>query len=128
MWTAERGPIRGIQVQGNDAAARALEPWLASVKEQGVATLSLATTRASDHAAFDAVGLPAFDLIQDSSDFAATRHSSADTYDRLQRPILVRNAALVASFVLLPRQPRRADAAKAVAAAGPEGGGPVVAR
>ena len=108
-----RGPIRGIQIQGNDAAARALEPWLAAVREQGVATLSLATTRTSDHAAFDAVGLPAFDVIQDSPDLAATRHSSADTYDRLVRADLVRNAALVASFVyylgnrdgLMPRKP-----------------------
>ena len=108
-----RGPIRGIQVQGNDAAARALEPWLAAVREQGVATLSLATTRTSDHAAFDAVGLPAFDVIQDSPDFAAMRHSSADTYDRLARADLVRNAALVASLVhylgnrdgLMPRKP-----------------------
>jgi hypothetical protein len=108
-----RGPIRGIQVQGNDAAARALEPWLAAVRELGVTTLSLATTRTSDHAAFDAVGLPAFDVIQDSPDFAATRHSSADTYDRLARADLVRNAALVASLVYyvanrdepMPRKP-----------------------
>ena len=116
-----RGPIRGIQVQGNDAAARALEPWLAAVKEQGVATLSLATTRTSDHAAFDAVGLPAFDVIQDSPDFEATRHSSADTYDRLARADLVRNAALVASLVhylgnrdgLMPRKPLPPPDAKA---------------
>jgi Zn-dependent M28 family amino/carboxypeptidase len=108
-----RGPIRGIQVQGNDAAARALEPWLAAVRQNGVTTLSLAATRSSDHAAFDAVGLPALDVIQDSPDSAVTRHSSADTYDHLARADLVRNAALIASFVyyvanrdeLLPRKP-----------------------
>ena len=108
-----RGPIRGIQVQGNDAAARALEPWLQAVKAHGVATVSLATSRGSDHAAFDAVGLPAFDVIQDPLDVETTRHSSADTYDRLRRPDLVGNAAIVASLVyelanrdeLMPRKP-----------------------
>ena len=108
-----RGPIRGIQVQGNDAAARALEPWLQAVKARGVATVSLATSRGSDHAAFDAVGLPAFDVIQDPLDVETTRHSSADTYDRLRRPDLVGNAAIVASLVyelanrdeLMPRKP-----------------------
>ena len=107
------GPIRGLQVQGNEAAARALAPWVAAVKELGVSSPSLATTRNSDHAAFDAVGLPAFDVIQDPLDSESTRHSSADTYDRLARPGLVRNAALVASLVYylanrdekMPRKP-----------------------
>ena len=107
------GPIRGLQVQGNEAAARALAPWVAAMKERGVSPPSLATTRNSDHAAFDGVGLPAFDLIQDPLDSESTRHSSADTYDRLARPDLVRNAALVASLVyhlanrdaMMPRKP-----------------------
>lgn len=94
-----RGPIRGLQVQGNEPAARALEPWLATVKEHGVAILSLATTRTSDHAAFDAVGLPALDIIQEAVEPHTARHSSADTYDRLAREDLVGNAAKVASLL-----------------------------
>lgn len=108
-----RGPIRGLQVQGNEPAARALEPWHAAVKEHGVTTLSLATTRTSDHAPFDAVGLPAFDVIQEALDPENARHSSADTYDRLVRRDLVANAAIVASLLhylanhdaLMPRKP-----------------------
>jgi hypothetical protein len=108
-----RGPIRGVQVQGDEAAARALEPWLAAVKERGVSTLSLTTSRTSDHAAFDAVGLPALDVIQEPVDPDTTRHSSADTYDRLVRRDLVDNAVIVASLVsylanrdeLMPRKP-----------------------
>jgi hypothetical protein len=105
-----RGAVRGVQVQGNEAAARAIEPWRSAVS---VETVSLEGTRTSDHAAFDAVGLPAFDVIQERVDAEAARHASTDTYDRLVRADLVRNAALVASLVyylangdeLMPRKP-----------------------
>jgi Zn-dependent M28 family amino/carboxypeptidase len=108
-----RGALRGIRVQGNEGAARALEPWLAAVKERGVSTVSPAATSNSDHAAFDAVGLPAFDVVQEAVDAASPRHSSADTFDRLVRDDLVNNAALVASLIyyvanheaLMPRKP-----------------------
>jgi carboxypeptidase Q len=108
-----RGAIRGIEVQGNEAAARTLEPWLAALSQRGMTTLSLATSKAGDHAAFDAVGLPAFDLIQEPLDLETTKHSSADTFDRLGRADLVRNASIVASLLyyladrdeLMPRKP-----------------------
>jgi hypothetical protein len=108
-----RGALRGIQVQGNEAAARALDPWLAAVRERGVSTLSVATTRNSDHAAFDGVGLPALDVVQEQAAPESMRHSSADTFVRLVRADLVNNAALVASLVyyvanldaLMPRKP-----------------------
>ena len=108
-----RGPIRGLQVQGNERAAGALEPWRTAMSEHGVATVSLASTRTSDHAPFDAVGLPAFDILQEAVDPVTTRHSSADTYDRLVRGDLVGNAAIVASLLhylanvdeLMPRKP-----------------------
>ena len=107
------GAIRAVQVQGNDGARAALQGWLESVKDFGVTAVGLETTSASDHAAFDAVGLPALDLIQEAGEYATVRHTSADTFDRLQRPALVRNAAVVASLVyylatrddLLPRKP-----------------------
>ena len=116
-----RGALRGIQVQGNEAAARVLDPWLAAVRERGVSTLSVATTRNSDHAAFDAVGLPALDVLQEPVDPESMRHSSADTFDRLVRADLVNNAALVASLVyyvanhdiLMPRKPLPPPNAKA---------------
>jgi Zn-dependent M28 family amino/carboxypeptidase len=106
------GAIRGVQLQGNAAAGPALGDWMAALRSYGVTTLSQSVTRTSDHAPFDAVGLPALHFIQEPLDEAA-RHSNTDTVDRLQRADLVRNAAVAASLVYylanrdepLPRKP-----------------------
>ena len=64
--------------------------------------------------AFDAVGLPGFQFIQDPVEYSTrTHHSNVDTYERLQEEDLRKNAVIVASFVyhaanrdqLLPRKP-----------------------
>jgi hypothetical protein len=108
------GAIRGIYLQGNESAGRTLEPWLEAVEEHGAATLSPWTTRDGDHRSFEAVGIPGFDFIQDPLDFESrTRHTSADTFDRLHEADLITNAALVASLAYyvanherpLPRKP-----------------------
>lgn len=107
------GAIRGISLPENEPAAGALEDWIAAVRDQGVTTLSRGSARSSDHRPFEAVGIPAFDFMQDPLDYETTRHSSADTYDRLQQSDLVRNAGIVASLVYyvanrneqLPRKP-----------------------
>jgi carboxypeptidase Q len=71
-------------------------------------------TGSTDHVAFDAVGLPGFQFIQDGLDyFARTHHSNQDTYDRLVADDLKQASVVVASFVYnaamrdqkLPRKP-----------------------
>jgi len=76
--------------------------------------VTLRNTGSTDHIAFDAVGLPGFQFIQDGLDyFARTHHSNQDTYDRLVADDLKQASVVVASFVYnaamrdqkLPRKP-----------------------
>jgi carboxypeptidase Q len=84
------------------------------LKDLGVTTLSLRDTGGTDHEAFDAVGIPGFQFIQDPLDYnSRTHHSNMDTYERLQPEDLAQAAAVEAIFVynaamgdqMLPRKP-----------------------
>ena len=64
--------------------------------------------------AFDEVGLPGFQFIQDPLEYGThSHHTNMDVFDRLQAEDLMKNAVIVASFVyhtanrdaLLPRKP-----------------------
>jgi carboxypeptidase Q len=108
------GAIRGVFAQSNDAAIPILESWCAPLKSLGVSTVSPRNTRGTDHIAFDEVGLPGFQFIQDPVDYSSrTHHTNVDTYERLQAGDLMKNAAVVASFAYhaanraerLPRKP-----------------------
>lgn len=87
---------------------------MAPLKSVGLDALSLSRTDDGDHLSFDAVGLPAFQFIQDPIEYESrTRHSNMDVYERLQASDLIQNAAIVASLVYhaanrdapLPRKP-----------------------
>ncbi len=108
------GAIRGLYLQGNTAAVPMLERWLAPLRPLGATTLSPRFSTDGDHQAFDAVGLPAFDFIQDPGEFEARiRHSNLDTFDRLNGDVLIQNAVLVAFLAykaanqngMVPRKP-----------------------
>ncbi|MFD1466734.1 M28 family metallopeptidase [Hymenobacter caeli] len=108
------GKIRGIYAQGNEAVKPIFTAWLAPFAELGATTVTLRNTGSTDHVAFDAVGLPGFQFIQDGLDyFARTHHSNQDTYDRLVADDLKQASVIVASFVYdaamrdqkLPRKP-----------------------
>jgi hypothetical protein len=80
----------------------------------GMSTLTIRDTGGTDHQAFDAVGLPGFQFIQDTVEYdTRTHHSNMDTYERIQEEDMRKNAVIVASFVyhaanreqLLPRKP-----------------------
>ncbi len=91
------GAIRGLYLQGNVAAAPTFSRWLAPFKDKGVSTVSPRMTHDGDHRAFDAVGLPAFDFIQDPAAFQI-RHSNLDTFDQLNASDLIQNAVIIASL------------------------------
>jgi hypothetical protein len=108
------GKIRGIYAQGNEAVKPIFTTWLAPFADMGATTVTLRNTGSTDHIAFDAVGLPGFQFIQDGLDyFARTHHSNQDTYDRLVADDLKQASVVVASFVYnaamrdqkLPRKP-----------------------
>jgi carboxypeptidase Q len=82
-------------------------------------TLTIRDTGSTDHAAFDAVGLPGFQFIQDDVEYdTRTHHSNMDTYERIQAEDMRKNAVIVAAFVYhaanreekLPRKPLPAPA------------------
>ena len=96
------GKIRGIYAENNREAAKVFEAWLAPFRTMGSGTVTLAPTGGTDHMAFDAVGLPGFQFIQDGIEYGTrTHHSNMDTYERLVAADMKHNAAVVASFVYL---------------------------
>ena len=108
------GKIRGIYLQGNDAEAPIFAQWIEPLKDLGVSTISVRDTGGTDHEAFDAIGIPGFQFIQDPLDYGSrTHHSNMDTYERLQPEDLAQAALVEAIFVyntamrdqMLPRKP-----------------------
>jgi hypothetical protein len=108
------GAIRGIYLQGNEAAAPIFDAWMAPLHSLGMTTLSIRDTGGTDHLPFDRVGLPGFQFIQDEVEYSSrTHHSTMDTYERLQEEDLRKNAVIVATFAYhaanragkLPRKP-----------------------
>jgi hypothetical protein len=108
------GKIRGVYLQENAAIAPIFAQWIEPLKDLGVTTLTMRNTGGTDHEAFDAVGIPGFQFIQDSLDYdSRTHHSNMDTYERLQPQDLAQAAVVEAIFVynaamrdqMLPRKP-----------------------
>lgn len=94
------GKIRGVYMQGNEKARPIFRQWLAPFKEMGANTLSIGNTGGTDHLAFDAVGLPGFQFIQDEMEYSTrTHHSNMDSYDRIQADDMKQMAIILAAFV-----------------------------
>jgi Zn-dependent M28 family amino/carboxypeptidase len=108
------GLIRGVYLQGNEAVAPIFQQWMEPFKNLGMTTLTIRNTGGTDHLSYDAVGLPGFQFIQDEVEYdSRTHHSNMDVYERIQANDMMRNAIIVAGFVLntanrddkLPRKP-----------------------
>jgi len=115
-WNIDNGTgkIRGIYLQGNEMCRPIFEKWLEPFKDLGATTITVRNTGGTDHQAFDAVGLPGFQFIQDEMDYGArTHHSNEDVYERLQVADLKQIATVEAIFVynaaqrdqMMPRKP-----------------------
>jgi Zn-dependent M28 family amino/carboxypeptidase len=93
------GRIRGIWFQGNFGARAIFEQWMAPLEDLGVTILGPRSVGSTDHASFDAVGLPGFQFVQDRVEYnSRTHHSNMDTYDRVQRDELIQQATVAAVF------------------------------
>jgi hypothetical protein len=108
------GKIRGVYLQQNAAEATIFQQWIEPLKDLGVSTITMRDTGGTDHEAFDSVGIPGFQFIQDMLDYSSrTHHSNMDTYERLQPDDLAQAATVEAIFVyntamrdqMLPRKP-----------------------
>ena len=108
------GKIRGIYLQGNTGVKDIFSAWLEPFKDLGATTVTISNTGGTDHQAFDAVGLPGFQFIQDPIEYdTRTHHSNMDVYDHLIADDLKQIATIVAAFTYntaqrdakLPRKP-----------------------
>jgi carboxypeptidase Q len=96
------GAMRGVYAQSNAAVRPIFEQWMEPLKDLGMRVTTIRNTGSTDHVAFDAVGLPGFQFIQDPVEYSTrTHHSNQDLYDRLQEDDLKKNAVIVATFVYL---------------------------
>ena len=94
------GRIRGIYLQGNEGVRKIFENWLQPFNEMGASTVTINNTGGTDHLAFDAVGIPGFQFIQDPLEYnTRTHHTNMDTYDHLVPEDLQQASAIVAAFV-----------------------------
>lgn len=108
------GQIRGINMQGNEQLRPMFKEWLAPFKDIAATTVSVNSVGGTDHLAFDAVGLPGFQFIQDPIEyFGRTWHTTQDVADRTIEEDLKRSAVIMATFAYqsamtdekLPRKP-----------------------
>jgi Zn-dependent M28 family amino/carboxypeptidase len=68
------GKIRGIYLQENAAVGPIFQQWIAPLQDLGVNTLTMRKTGGTDHEAFDSVGVPGFQFIQDQLDYGSRTH------------------------------------------------------
>jgi Zn-dependent M28 family amino/carboxypeptidase len=108
------GKIRGIWGQENAAAVPIFSAWLEPFHDLGADTVTTRNTRGTDHQAYDRVGLPGFQFIQDGLDyFSRTHHTNFDVLDHAVREDLMQASVVMASFLYhaamrdepLPRKP-----------------------
>jgi carboxypeptidase Q len=94
------GKVRGIYLQGNEAARSIFTAWFQPLKDLGAGTVTISNTGGTDHLSFDEVGLPGFQFIQDEIEYdTRTHHSNMDSYDHLIPDDLKQISIIVASFV-----------------------------
>ena len=108
------GKIRGINAEGNVAAAPIFQAWLEPFNAMGATTVSMRTSGSTDHVYMQTVGVPGFQFIQDPLDYGARlHHTSIDSYDHMRAEDLRQAAVIMAAFLLnaansddpLPRMP-----------------------
>ena len=101
-------------MQESSGVASIFAQWIEPLKDLGVTTLTDRNTGGTDHEAFNAVGIPGFQFIQEPLDYGSrTHHSNMDTYERLQPEDLAQAALVETIFVyntatrdqMLPRKP-----------------------
>jgi Zn-dependent M28 family amino/carboxypeptidase len=108
------GKIRGVYSQQNQEVMPIFAEWLKPFNDLGATTVTVNNTGGTDHLAFDAVGVPGFQFIQDPIEYnTRTHHTNMDSYDHLIGDDLKQAATIVAAFVMntaqrdekLPRKP-----------------------
>lgn len=93
------GQIRGIYLQGNAQLRSLFKGWLAPFQPWNATTVTINNTSGTDHQAFDALGIPGFQFIQDPIEyFTRSWHTTQDVSDRVLEEDLKRSAVIMAAF------------------------------
>jgi Zn-dependent M28 family amino/carboxypeptidase len=96
------GKIRGLYLQGNEAARPIFEQLLEPFAYLGASAITTENTSGTDHLLFDAIGLPGFQFIQDPLEYETlTHHTNLDVYDYVSEEDLKQAAVVVASIAYL---------------------------
>jgi carboxypeptidase Q len=112
------GMIRGVYLQENAQVKPIFEKWMEPFKDLGMTTLTMRNTGSTDHVSFDAMGIPAFEFLQDPLDYGTlTHHSNLDAYEHIRPSDLQQASTIMADFVynaamcdeMIPRKPIRPD-------------------
>jgi hypothetical protein len=94
------GKFRGVYLQGNEKVKPIFAQWLQPFESLGSKTLTISNTGGTDHLAFDEVGIPGFQFIQDEIEYdTRTHHTNMDSYDHLIADDMKHNAVMAAVFV-----------------------------
>ena len=92
------GQYRGIFLQGNERARAQLAAWMEPFRDLGMTVVSNQSVGSTDHEAFDDVGLPGFQFLQDEIP-GTGGHTNMDFLDAIQAADLMKNATIMAAYV-----------------------------
>lgn len=92
------GQYRGIYLQGNEHARAMLTAWMEPFRDLGMTAVSNQSVGSTDHIAFDEVGLPGFQFLQDRIP-GTGGHTNLDFLESIQAQDLMKNAVIMAAYV-----------------------------
>jgi Zn-dependent M28 family amino/carboxypeptidase len=93
------GKVRGIWMQSNPAVEPIFRAWIAPLKDLGVTILGPRSVSQTDHVSLDAVGIPAFQFVQERYEYnSRTHHTNMDFLDRVQPEDMKQIATVAAVF------------------------------
>jgi hypothetical protein len=93
------GPIYGWYMQDSEPAKAIFDRWLEPLKDLGVRKNVIQGIGSTDHLSFRAVGVPAFNPIQEYKDYdVRMHHTNVDLYERVREQDLKQNAVVLAWF------------------------------
>jgi hypothetical protein len=99
------GKIRGIWMEGIAGVKPIFEAFTAPLRDLGVEILSPRSVTSTDHRPFRALGLPAFQFVQERYEYnSRTHHSNLDVVDRVQPDDIKQMATVVATMAYLTAQ------------------------
>ena len=93
------GPIYGWYMEGNQAAKPILDAWLTPFRDLGARRNMIEKIGNTDHLSFTALGLAAFNSVQDYRDYdTKEHHTNMDFFERVRAEDLKEAAIVLASF------------------------------